>query len=179
MFNTMTMTKVFGALFGALLFFLLASWAASGLYSTAADGHGEDGPVQGYIIATLDDGHGDGGDEEADVVEEPPVEVAIVGDAAAGEKVFKKCKACHKIEEGVKAVGPDLFAVVGRGIGAREGFKYSDGMLAQGGEWDAALLDTFLTDPKAMVAGTKMSFRGLSKPEDRANVIAYLATIGG
>lgn len=176
MFNTMTMTKLFGALFGALLFFLLASWAASGLYSSAADSHGDEGPVQGYVIAQLDDGEGDA--EEA-TTEELVVEVAIVGDATAGEKVFKKCKACHKIEEGVKAVGPDLFAIVGRGIGSREGFKYSDGMLAQGGEWDAAGLDTFLTDPKAMIAGTKMSFRGLSKPEDRANVIAYLATIGG
>lgn len=177
MFDTMTMTKILGAFFGALLFFLLGSWAASGLYATASGGHGDDGhAVQGYVIAMAEtdagDGHGDTGGEEA-VVE------LVAGDPVAGEKVFKKCKACHKLEDGAKAVGPDLFAIVGRDVAARAEFSYSTPMQEMGGVWDAATLNDFLTDPKGMVPGTKMTFKGLPKPADRADVIAYLETIGG
>ena len=102
------------------------------------------------------------------------------GDAAAGEKVFKKCKACHQVGDGASnKVGPMLNGIVGKAAGAVEGFKYSDAMLAKGGEgmvWDEATLDAFLTKPKDVVPGTKMSFAGLRKEDDRENVIAYLKT---
>ena len=102
------------------------------------------------------------------------------GDAAEGEKVFKKCKACHQVGDGASnKVGPMLNGIVGKAAGAVEGFKYSDAMLAKGGEgmvWDEATLDAFLTKPKDVVPGTKMSFAGLKKEDDRENVIAYLAT---
>lgn len=103
---------------------------------------------------------------------------AAVVSAAAGEKVFKKCKACHSIEKGGAAkTGPNLWAVLGKPVGANEGFDgYSDTMRSMGDRvWDVALLDTFLEKPKALVKGTKMSFAGLKKPEDRQNVIAYMA----
>lgn len=102
---------------------------------------------------------------------------------AAGEKVFKKCSACHKIGEGAKnGVGPMLNGIVGRPMGTVEGFKYSNTlaeMSAAGGVWDDAALHAFLENPKGFVKGTKMSFAGLKKPEDRDAVIAYLASLGG
>lgn len=103
------------------------------------------------------------------------------GDIAKGEKVFKKCLACHSVEAGAKAkVGPNLHDVVGRQTGTAPDFKYSDPMAALGAEghiWTAEELDKFLTDPKGMVPGTKMSFAGLKKPEERADVIAYLVSL--
>ncbi|WP_425405947.1 c-type cytochrome [Hwanghaeella sp.] len=99
------------------------------------------------------------------------------GDAAAGKKVFAKCRACHKLDEGKHGVGPSLYGVVGRGVATADGYtKYSKALkeFADGKTWDDATLDAFLEKPKNLVKGTKMAFPGLRKPEDRANVIAYL-----
>jgi cytochrome c len=99
------------------------------------------------------------------------------GDAAKGEKVFAKCKACHEVEKGVNKVGPTLKGVVGRKAASVEGYKYSEGMLAKAAEgvvWDEPTLTAYLPDPKAFVPKTKMAFAGLKKPEDVADVIAYL-----
>jgi cytochrome c len=97
------------------------------------------------------------------------------GDPAAGEKVFNQCKACHTVQAGQNRVGPSLHGVVGRQAGTVEGFQYSPAMKSAGLTWTPENLDKYLTDPKAFVAGNKMAFVGLKKPEDRANVIAYLA----
>lgn len=101
------------------------------------------------------------------------------GEAANGEKVFRKCKACHTVEDGKNRVGPALFGVVDRPVATVAGFKYSDAMVAFGKDktWTAELLNTYLTRPKDLVPGTRMSFPGLKKDTDRADVIAYLATI--
>jgi len=99
------------------------------------------------------------------------------GDAAAGEKVFVQCKACHSPVAGKNMVGPSLFAVVGRKAGTVDGFKYSDAVKASGVTWDAASLDKWLTDPKAFIAGNKMPFPGVKDAAARENVIAYLATL--
>ena len=92
--------------------------------------------------------------------------------------MFGKCKACHKID-GSNGTGPHLDGVVGRAVAGVEGFGYSDGMVAHGGNWEPAVLDAFLANPKQAVPGTKMSFAGLPKPEDRVNLIAYLQSLGG
>ena len=100
------------------------------------------------------------------------------GDAAAGEKVFAQCKACHENEKGVNKVGPTLKGVVGRKAASVPDYKYSAAMVKKGEEgvvWDEATLTQYLPNPKAMVPGTKMAFGGLKKPDDVANVIAYLA----
>ena len=100
------------------------------------------------------------------------------GDAAAGEKVFAQCKACHENEKGVNKVGPTLKGVVGRKAASVPDYKYSEAMIAKGAEgvvWDEATLTAYLPDPKAFVPKTKMAFAGLKKPEDVADVIAYLA----
>nr|WP_245866458.1 cytochrome c family protein [Kandeliimicrobium roseum] len=102
------------------------------------------------------------------------------GDAAKGERVFRKCMACHAVGEGAKnKVGPELNGVVGRAAASVEDFKYSPAMQEKGEGglvWDAGTLDAFLTNPKDYVPGTKMAFPGLKKDGERADVIAYLAT---
>ena len=100
------------------------------------------------------------------------------GDAAAGEKVFAQCKACHENEKGITKIGPTLKGVVGRKTASVPGYTYSAAMAAKGAAgqvWDVATLTASLPNPKAMVPGTKMAFAGLKKPEDVQNVIAYLA----
>ncbi|WP_025898266.1 c-type cytochrome [Sneathiella glossodoripedis] len=103
---------------------------------------------------------------------------SAAGDAAKGEKVFKKCKACHTVEEGGKnKIGPNLHNIVGAAAGQKEGYKYSKAMANSGITWDAETLDAFLKKPKAFMKKTKMSFPGLKKEKDRQNVIAYLETL--
>lgn len=104
---------------------------------------------------------------------------SAAGDAAAGEKVFRKCRACHTVEEGKNRVGPSLYGVVGRPVASVEGYRYSNAMkeFGAGKTWTPDLLDTYLTKPRDLVPGTKMSFPGLKKPADRADVIAYLSSI--
>ena len=102
------------------------------------------------------------------------------GDAEAGAKIFKKCKACHKVGDSAKnGVGPMLNGIVGNEIASVEGFekKYSKAFMAKKDEgliWTEEVLDAYLTKPKKYIKGTKMTFPGLKKEADRANVIAYL-----
>ena len=100
------------------------------------------------------------------------------GDAVKGKKVFKKCKACHSVDEGGKnLVGPNLFGIVGQKSAQRDGYKYSKAMKASGLTWDEATLDVYLKKPKALVKKTKMTFVGLKKEKHRVNVIAYLKSL--
>ncbi len=104
---------------------------------------------------------------------------AVAQDAAAGEKVFAKCKICHQIGEGAKnMVGPVLDGVVGRKAGSYPDYHYSDANKKSGITWDEANLKKYLKDPKGVVPGTKMVFPGLQSDDDIANVIAYLKQFG-
>ncbi|TAK13905.1 MAG: cytochrome c family protein, partial [Rhizorhabdus sp.] len=100
----------------------------------------------------------------------------ICADPAKGADVFKKCAACHNADKGgANALGPNLWGVLGEGVGqGAHGFAFSDALKSKGGAWDWQNLSDWLKSPKAFAPGTKMTFAGLSKPEDRANVIAYL-----
>lgn len=117
--------------------------------------------------------------EPAPEVEATEVAAAAVDPALveAGENVFKKCKACHKVGDGAKnGSGPQLNGLIGRAIGGVDGFRYSKTLAEMGGNWDAENLAAFLADPRGYAKGTKMSFAGLKKDEDIAAVTAYLST---
>lgn len=173
MFDTMTMTKVVGGICGALLIFLFGTWAAESIYGFGEEGHGEASLAYSVAVAETVEA----GTTGAAAADPAYTEVAAKADPAAGEKVFGKCKSCHKID-GTNATGPHLNGVVGRGHGEVPDFKYSDAMLAHKGEpWTPEAIYAFIKGPKAAMPGTKMGFAGLPKPEDRANVIAYLSTL--
>lgn len=113
-------------------------------------------------------------EQKTDVAAAPAA--AGEGDAAAGKKVFNKCKGCHNSAAGAKAkVGPNLWGVVGKDKASDEGYSYSDALKGLGGTWTAEDLDAFLAKPKDFAPGTKMGFAGLKKDEDRANLIAWLS----
>ena len=172
MFDTMTMTKVLGAVCGSLLIFLLGNWAAEALYHTGPVEGGEE-VAQAY---TIDTGATQG--TEVTTKEGPPfADVYAAADVTAGEKIFTKCKACHKVN-GENGAGPHLNGVVERPAGSVEGFAYSDAILAMAkAPWSPENLNGFLTSPKTYAPGTKMGFAGLGSVEDRANVISYLASL--
>jgi cytochrome c len=108
---------------------------------------------------------------------EPILALIAAADIARGEKLSRACAACHNFDQGgANGVGPNLWGVVGSNKGAHAGFSYSDGMASKGGKWGYAELNQFLWKPKAYVAGTKMNYIGLKKPEDRAAMIAWLRT---
>jgi len=115
-------------------------------------------------------------DEAAAAASEAGATIVAMGDAGAGEKVFRRCKACHSVDQGgANKVGPNLYDIVDAPVAAVDGFRYSDAMTEYGGTWSPERLDAFLAAPKAEMPGTRMSFAGLRKDEDRADVIAYLA----
>lgn len=98
------------------------------------------------------------------------------GDAAAGEKVFNKCKICHRIGEGAKnMVGPELNGLKGRHSGSVAGFNYSDANKNSGITWDEATFKEYITDPKKKIPGTKMVFAGLTNEKDRDDLWAYIS----
>jgi cytochrome c len=165
----MEITKYVGALCGSLLVFLLISTAASSIFDTSSD-------VVAFAIEAPEPDAPLEATDTPDEVQADTAELVAAADPAAGESIFKRCAACHKVD-GTDAVGPHLNGVVGRDKGSAEGFRYSAAMSAAGGVWDENALYAFLENPKAYVAGTSMSFAGLSKSEDRANVIAYLSTL--
>jgi cytochrome c2 len=105
----------------------------------------------------------------------------LVADASAerGEKVFRQCAACHKVQDGVNAVGPHLWDVVGREIAAVESYSYSDALASKEGAWDLAALYAYLEAPMEWAPGTKMVYPGLKDPQDRVDVITYLNEADG
>ena len=111
-------------------------------------------------------------------VEDKTVDIAALmalGDVNAGEKIFKKCAACHSINQGgANKIGPALYNVVGRKIGSVADYKYSNAFVEYGKEWNFEELNGFLTKPSKWIKGTKMAYAGLRKEEDRASMIKYL-----
>lgn len=106
---------------------------------------------------------------------EPVGHLLASADLAAGEKAFKRCGTCHTLNKGgANKVGPNLFGVVGNTKGSAAGFAYSGALKAMAGSWSYNELNAFLTKPKDFLAGTKMNFAGIKKPQDRANIIAFL-----
>src|SRR6187551_3736539 len=120
---------------------------------------------------------------EAGAADQGPALATLLaaGDAAKGQAIFAKCTACHSIEQGgANGIGPNLFGIIGKPIGKHAaGFAYSGDLSGHGGDWTYENLDHWLKSPKAFAAGTKMTFAGLGKAEDRANLLAFLKANGG
>ena len=112
----------------------------------------------------------------AKVVEAVDIKALLaMGDVAHGEKVFKKCSACHMIAaDGKNKIGPNLWGVIGRTAGAIDGYNYSKAMTAYAKEWTFEEMNSYLIKPQAYIKGTKMAFAGLRKEKDRASVILYM-----
>src|SRR5688572_12884815 len=169
------MTDRFNTIAGWTLFagiVALGLSIASGIYFEADKPHRphEMGfPIEGVV-------------EEGAAEEGPALATLLAtGDATKGEAVFAKCTACHTIAQGGAAgIGPNLYAIVGKPIGKHAaGFAYSSDLAGHGGDWSFENLDAWLKSPKAFAGGTKMTFAGLGKPEDRANLILFLLQNGG
>ena len=115
-------------------------------------------------------------DKETKVVEAVDIKALLaMGDLGHGEKVFKKCSACHMIASGGKnMIGPNLWSVIGRTAGSVNDYKYSKAMIAYGKEWTFEEMNSYLIKPQAYIKGTKMAFAGLRKEKDRASVILFM-----
>lgn len=110
--------------------------------------------------------------------EKPIAALLAAADVKRGETSFKKCATCHTPEKGgANRVGPNLWDVVGAKKGHIAGFAYSTALTGKGGEWDYEALNQFIANPKGYINGTKMSFAGIKKPEERADLIAYLRSL--
>lgn len=168
MYDTMTLTKAVAALCGSLLLFLLLGWGSEIIYG------GKHGEEQAYVIDT-----GEAAAAPAAAAAEVPfADVYAAADAGAGEGLFRQCAACHKLD-GSDGTGPHLNGVVGRDIASIGGFAYSDALTGLEGSWTPEALAAFLENPKGYAPGTKMTYNGMRKVEDRANLIAYLASTSG
>ncbi len=133
--------------------------------------HGERPEKMGYPIEGVQE-EGEGGAAAA----EHPIEFYLASaDPAKGQQIFNKCMACHNADKGgANMTGPNLWGVLGEPVGQGHGFAFSDALAKKGGTWNWDNLSQWLTSPKAFAPGTKMTFAGLSNPQDRANVMAFL-----
>jgi cytochrome c len=130
---------------------------------------------QGYVIEGVEEAGAGGAAAEV-----PIASLLPTADATKGAEVFKKCGACHTINQGgANGVGPNLYATLGEGIGqGKGGFDFSAALKGVGGNWDFEKMNAWLTSPRKFAPGTKMTFAGLSNPQDRANVMVYLNAQG-
>ncbi len=171
-----TFNKLAAATLLSLLVIFGGSTAVNVLYPTG-------GPGKVQIVEIEDETEVAEAESEAET--EPAQEertlpqLLAAASVSAGERVGRECSACHVFEEGgANRVGPNLYGVVGREVASVDGFNYSSALQEYGGEWSYERLDCFLENPSGCVEGTSMGYAGIKDPEKRANMIAYLASLG-
>ena len=177
-FTPMMDSFEFNKIAGALLFSFLIVLGLRALGETVFHQAAPEKP--GYAVEVTEDASSGGATQEAAAEAVPLAQLLASADAAKGQKSFKKCAACHKAAEGGKAgVGPNLYAIVGAPMGGADGFAYSSALkeFGAGKTWGYEELNAFLAKPKAYINGTKMSFAGLKKDTERANILAFLKSV--
>jgi cytochrome c len=166
--NSFELNKILGAILGTCLFVLALNITAGALFSAPK-------PAKpGYEIAVTESPAAGGG-AAAPAQEEPIEKLLANASPEKGENSAKKCQACHTFNKGEpNRVGPNLYGAVGRPKASVPGFNYSAALKAKGGNWTIEELDKFLVNPKGFVPGTAMSFAGLPRGGERADIIAFL-----
>ena len=169
--------KILAALLAALLVATMSTFFAQMIFG--GEHHSENEPVA-LALVDLDEEESDGAASSAESAEVvvPLAELLANADTAHGKTLAKKCSACHTFTSGgANRVGPNLWKIDNRTVATSAGFKYSRAMKEFGGTWTDERLNKFIAKPKNEVAGTKMNFVGLKKPQDRADIIAWLKTL--
>jgi cytochrome c len=171
--DTFELNKIAGAVLFSLLVILGVKNLADYIYATPA-ANPKAFVVEGVVAP------GESAGPAAAAAPETPLPVLLAkADPAAGEKQSKKCQACHNLQEGAGTkIGPDIYAVVGRKVAGVAGFAYSDALKKKGGNWTFEELFHFIENPRGYVAGTAMTFAGIKDPQQRADLLVYLNTLG-
>ncbi len=177
--NGLEFNKIAAAVLLAGIIAMVTGIASEGLSKGGEEGHGKD-EKRGYTIAGAETASSSSA--ETAKTDEKPVDIASFmakADVKAGEALVKKCTSCHSFDKGGKnGVGPNQWGLVGNHFAHKDDYSYSAAFTAlKDRKWTAQELSDFLANPKKAVPNNKMSFAGISNPQDRANLIAYLSTL--